>query len=180
MQVSLLVWWQEAEGILKWLQIYLLRGGQSMSKIVTIKNERKLISEIAGIFFVHSLCACWCAKGFICIVKKYLDNFPPIFGSTAVGRVKNLLKCRYLSGGCNGRAMLKSNWWSWLMASVVWCGNVCWIYTLYSFPLLRFNCFHQLPSFKLYHKFTNSRQCKVLWFAIEQWCLTVLWTSGWN
>lgn len=28
------------------------------------------------------------------------------------------------------------------MASVFWCGNVCWIYTLYSFPLLRFNCFH--------------------------------------
>lgn len=51
------------------------------------------------------------------------------------------------------------------MAWVVWCGNVCWIYPLYSFPPLRFNCFHQLPSFEHHHKFTNSRQCKVLWSA---------------
>lgn len=47
-------------------------------------------------------------------------------------------------------------------------------------PLLRFNCFHQLPSFELHHKLQTHVNVRCCDLQSEQWCLTVPWTSGWN
>lgn len=51
------VCWQEAERLLKCLQRSSAKRRSSMSKLATIRNERKLKSNGWGFYFVHPLCA---------------------------------------------------------------------------------------------------------------------------